>query len=178
MLRCETGRVSDGDGCDPGTVIRRARPTDADVVRALRLDALAGAPDAFGSTFERESAFADQVWVDRLQPDAHPTFLWEDGDVVRAMAVGVVDAADPSLAFLFAMWVEPSCRGRGVGKAIVEAVCDWARSEGARRIRLHVSPDNDAAERLYRRCGFELTGRSEPGARDGHVGLEMERALR
>lgn len=159
-------------------MVRRATPSDAQLVKSLRLAALAGAPDAFGSTFEREAAFADDVWIERLRPDAPPTFVWDDGDGLRAMAVGVIDGDDPLVAFLYAMWVEPSCRGSGVGAAIVDAVCEWAAGEGSAVVRLHVSPSNHTAERLYARCGFAFTGRHEAGARDGHVGLEMERVLR
>jgi GNAT superfamily N-acetyltransferase len=46
--------------------------------------------------------------------------------------------------------VEPSLRGRGLGRSLIERAA--ARCDGP--IKLHVEPDNPAA-RLYQRVGFE-----------------------
>ncbi|MFJ9548082.1 GNAT family N-acetyltransferase [Streptomyces erythrochromogenes] len=51
-----------------------------------------------------------------------------------------------------------SARGLGVGRALVEAVCDAARAAGARRMTLRVLGHNEPAQRLYRRCGFAVVG--------------------
>ena len=54
--------------------------------------------------------------------------------------------------------VDGSVRGRGIGRALVEAACDAARVEGARRISLRVLGHNAPARRLYERCGFRTEG--------------------
>ncbi|MFI6446518.1 GNAT family N-acetyltransferase [Kitasatospora sp. NPDC050543] len=54
--------------------------------------------------------------------------------------------------------VDSDVRGRGVGRALVEAACDAARGEGARRITLRVLGHNAPARRLYARCGFREEG--------------------
>ena len=57
------------------------------------------------------------------------------------------------------MWVAPEARRRGVGRALVDTVVEWA---GAREARLGVADGNAAAERLYEACGFELSGEVLP----------------
>jgi ribosomal protein S18 acetylase RimI-like enzyme len=41
-------------------------------------------------------------------------------------------------------------------------VAGWARERGAERLYLGVNAKNEAAIRLYRRCGFRPTGRQDP----------------
>jgi ribosomal protein S18 acetylase RimI-like enzyme len=51
--------------------------------------------------------------------------------------------------------VDESARGRGVGRALVEATLDRARAAGATHVDLTSRPDRTAANRLYRSMGFE-----------------------
>ena len=50
-------------------------------------------------------------------------------------------------------------RGRGVGGDLCEAVVEWARGMGAGAMELEVREGNVAGRALYRRLGFEETGR-------------------
>jgi ribosomal protein S18 acetylase RimI-like enzyme len=54
--------------------------------------------------------------------------------------------------------VDPGCEGRGVGRALMEALIDQARARGGRRMTLRVFGPNERARRLYERLGFELEG--------------------
>ncbi|MGK5558104.1 N-acetyltransferase family protein [Actinomadura kijaniata] len=54
--------------------------------------------------------------------------------------------------------VDPGERGRGIGRALMEAACDRAREQGARRITLRVLGGNDPARRLYESLGFNVEG--------------------
>jgi RimJ/RimL family protein N-acetyltransferase len=49
-------------------------------------------------------------------------------------------------------------RRRGIGRALMEAAEDWARTVGVRKIELHVFPHNEAAIALYERLGYEREG--------------------
>jgi ribosomal protein S18 acetylase RimI-like enzyme len=64
---------------------------------------------------------------------------------------------------LISMWVAPEARGTGVGDALIEATCQWAREAGAGELRLDVKEDNVQAIRLYIRHGFVDVGPSGEG---------------
>jgi len=50
--------------------------------------------------------------------------------------------------------VEPACRGRGIGVALIEAALALAHEQGARTVDLTSRPGREGANRLYRRLGF------------------------
>ena len=65
-------------------------------------------------------------------------------------------------ATLFGMYVVPGERGRGLGRELVVAVLETARTRpGVGVVQLTVSEGNDAALQLYRRAGFVAFG-TEP----------------
>jgi GNAT superfamily N-acetyltransferase len=51
--------------------------------------------------------------------------------------------------------VVPSHRGRGIGTALIEAAETQARARGLQQLGIGVGCDNPAAERLYRRLGYD-----------------------
>ena len=55
------------------------------------------------------------------------------------------------------MWILPEWRGRGGGRALIEALLD-AVPAGTHKVELEVFPDNEAAIALYRSLGFEEEG--------------------
>jgi ribosomal protein S18 acetylase RimI-like enzyme len=54
--------------------------------------------------------------------------------------------------------VDPVHQGHGVGRQLVEACAQQARSRGARKLTLRVLGNNDRARRLYEACGFQIEG--------------------
>ena len=52
------------------------------------------------------------------------------------------------------MGVLPAWRGRGLGRSLVSACLDKARSSGITRVELEVRVDNESAIGLYERIGF------------------------
>lgn len=125
-------------------------------LRTIRLRALADAPDAFGTTYDEAAGQPLDSWTAQLQEIA--TFLavvdGEDVGLVR----GACDDLQPDAAWLISMWVSPEVRGQGVGEALIDAVVEWARVSGARRVLLAVGDHNQPAIALYARKGFEPNG--------------------
>lgn len=56
--------------------------------------------------------------------------------------------------YLAELYVVPALRGRGIGRALLEAAIALAREEGADHMDLGTSEDDVAARKLYERCGF------------------------
>jgi ribosomal protein S18 acetylase RimI-like enzyme len=137
--------------------IDRLSPQDDQRSRSIRLQALQEAAESFGSTFDTEVNFTQENWQRRLERSDAVTFVAsEEGDDIGTV-VGVADPEHPGEAALVAMWVAPETRGRRVGEALVQAVIDWARSEGYKAVRLAVADHNASAQRLYDRTGFVPT---------------------
>ncbi len=62
--------------------------------------------------------------------------------------------------YVFNVVVDPACRRRGAGKAVMEAVSARLRAAGCTRWSLNVKVDNGSAIRLYERCGMRRVYRS------------------
>ena len=142
---------------DHGLEIRRADLNDVARVRELRLRALESDPDAFGETLDRALARPEADYAEWIGSPENAMFVAADVDgSLVGMTVGAPAPVDdrPRPAVLLAMWVAPEARGKGVGGALVQAVEDWARSEGYARIGLGVTTTNEPAIRLYERMGF------------------------
>jgi ribosomal protein S18 acetylase RimI-like enzyme len=152
-------------------------PAQWERVRAIRLRALADAPDAFATTHADAAARPPEHWRERLADDASRTFLASVAGEDVGLVVGSVYREAPGSAGLFGMWVVPEGRGRGIARALVATVVAWARAAGYRRLLLDVADENLPAVRLYERCGFRATGvtGSLPPPRE-HV-REHQRAL-
>lgn len=131
---------------------------DWPIWRELRLAALAGAPDAFGSRLADWQGEGDRSerWRARLEiPGSHNLVAMLDRSPV-GMASGV-PTDDRGVVELISMWVDPAARGRGVGDSLLAAVERWAEQVGADVLKLAVAEGNEAAAALYRRNGFHLT---------------------
>jgi len=155
--------------------VRQAVPGDEAALRAVRLRALRDAPTAFMSTIDRELDRTPEAWRRWMEPGV--TFLLEasDDDAEPAgLVAGVQDAAEPDVAYLLAMWVDPSMRGTGAAGALVTALVAWAAALPATAVRLHVVETNVAARRLYEQHGFRPTGERIVRARDNVAEIEMQ----
>lgn len=149
-----------------GFTIRPFRADEWPAYRAIRLRALADAPDAFGSTLAAEQALAPETWAARLARSAtsgidHALAAEANGELI-GLAWAKQDADDASIVNLFQMWVAPEARGQGVAGALLDEAVRWARERSARALQLGVTCTNAGAVRLYERAGFVEAGVREP----------------
>ncbi|MDP2710221.1 MAG: GNAT family N-acetyltransferase [Solirubrobacteraceae bacterium] len=75
--------------------------------------------------------------------------------------------------YLAELYVAPQRRGRGLGRALMNAAIELARSEGADTMDLGTSEDDVAARGLYESLGFS----NREGGPDGPLSLYYEREL-
>lgn len=147
--------------------IRRLDAGEVHQCRALRLAALADAPEMFEATYEEEAGQPEAFWRERAARGASSEDVATFVAVADARHVGTATgllADGAPTARLVAMWVEPAARGTGAGQALVAEVCRWAASRGATSIELEVRDHNRAARRLYERAGFGVAVTTDTGS--------------
>jgi predicted GNAT family acetyltransferase len=147
-------------------VPRRLTPDDWAVLRDVRLRALTDSPDAFGSTLEREQGFDEQEWRRRM---VSPVLVIEVGGYPVAMA-GTFP--NDGVLQVWGMWTDPSHRGRGDARALLDALVGPAIAEGD-AVALHVNTANPGARAFYESYGFVGTGELEPLRPDSDQQIEL-----
>jgi GNAT superfamily N-acetyltransferase len=123
----------------------------------VRLRSLADAPEAFTSSYKRESQFDEVTWRERAKT-CHWFVAECEGEAV-GIAGGVVGwSGDPTRRELVGMWVAPSHRGRGLARSLLDRVAEWAGDEGATTLVLGVRQGNHAARSAYLSMGLRMVG--------------------
>lgn len=161
----------------PSIRVRPGRQSDAMLLRAIRLEALADSPDAFGETYDECAAWSNDVWE-------HTAGKWNfylaevDGEVV-GMARGEAHHDEPDIRYLFAMYVSPAARGTGVATLLVDTVSAWAAAQGVDVLYLYVSVRAQRARAFYSKVGFVESGQCVSMDRDESLVCdEMRRDVR
>ena len=80
--------------------------------------------------------------------------------VVQALARDGAGDPIPGLAHVTMVAVDPSRWGRGLGAAVVTRAQAEARALGYTEAQLWTQQSNDRADRLYRRLGWTVSGRT------------------
>ena len=131
--------------------IRDARRADAGAIAVLLTQlGYASEPDAIEERLDRLRVVGDRVVVAEV-----------DGDVVGLAHLQVTPAIerDRPAGKLGALVVDETQRGRGIGRALVEAVEAEARRRGCGLLFLTTSERRDDAHAFYESVGLEQTGR-------------------
>ncbi len=153
----------------PAMHLHTVRPDDWESHRDVRLAMLQDAPDAFWFTYADEAVYDEADWRERIEG----AWLVQARDASGVLgSAGLGSHWEPeraTVATLFGMYVAPRARGRGVGEALVHAVLDEGRQRGKSEVVLEVTSNNPAAQALYERCGFVVTGATHPHPRRGEL---------
>ena len=145
--------------------VRRVTAEEWRDLRSLRLRALENDPLAFGSTLSRELAFDDNLWRERTTGGATSSTAaqWVATEGSGRMVGTVTIAEFEGAPHVFAMWVEPAFRSRGVGARLLDVGLSWVRvAFPGQAVHLSVNPKQTPAVRLYESRGFRATGAPTP----------------
>ena len=163
-----------------GIIIRRLAPDDAAAFKTLRMLALQESPAAFASSYEEEKDIPLSTFAERLayKSDQGRFGAVDGDDLVGVVALGREGMKKLShKAIIWGMYMTPACRGRGIGKALLQQAIALARAvPDIRQINLVVNASQLGAVRLYESVGFTVFGRErDAGMVDGalHDDLHM-----
>jgi len=135
-------------------MIRLARSTDAPALaRGMRAIVEEGdylATQSSTSPDELERRFRKAVEED------HALLIAVDDEEVAGCAGAGPTRVDG--VWSLGTWVLRAHRRRGLARAMIERILEPARERGVRKVELEVFTDNEAAQALYRACGFEVEG--------------------
>jgi aminoglycoside 6'-N-acetyltransferase I len=139
-------------------IARSIRPDDAVTWAALRAR-------LWRSASAEELAAEVRAFLEgRTMPTIAAVFLAED----EAAPLGFIELAVRSFSdgcesmpvpHVEGWYVEPFARGRGVGRALMQAAEDWARDRGFTELASDTEPWNERSIAAHARCGFRETDR-------------------
>jgi GNAT superfamily N-acetyltransferase len=131
--------------------VGKLAPADRDAWEALFRD--------YCTFYEEEhpQSMYDRAWAE-FQADTrmHALGAWLDGaDGARGTLVGIThflvhpSTTGPDVCYLEDLFTAPEQRGRGIARALIDAVAEWAAAQGCRRVYWHTQESNATARLLY-----------------------------
>jgi L-amino acid N-acyltransferase YncA len=133
--------------------VRELRHEDWPAVRAIYEQGIAGG----NATFETEAPTWED-W-DRSHLEGHRLVALQAGEVVGWAALAPVSGRCVYAGVTEdSVYVADSAQGRGVGRALLEALVERSEHDGIWTIEAGIFPENEASIELHRRCGFRVVG--------------------
>ena len=112
----------------------------------------------------RENSEAGYGWFlgTQIKEDDVAVFVAErSGAVVGYVYAGLEPQSWKELrdaaGFIHDVVVAPEAQRHGVASALVDAACEWFKTQGAPRVVLWSAEKNEVAQRLFARLGFRRT---------------------
>ena len=143
------------------------RATSADVARIAEIH-VAGWRVAYTGLID-ESALAERTvdkreteWAELFAGAAYPDHsvyvVEQAGEIAGFARIGPSDDADVERAAtmnVFALYLDPALRGKGLGRRLLNHVLELASAAGYSLATLYVLVENDAARRFYEKLGWQ-----------------------
>ncbi len=143
--------------------IRKAQEKDIERINELLYQVCMihhqGRPDLFRAGARK---YSEQQLIDILHDEKTPVFAAvDDNDTLMGYAFCIFKETkgDNILTDIKSLYIDDLCvdekfRGKGVGKALYQAVKKLARENGCYNLTLNVWSRNTSAHEFYLRCGF------------------------
>lgn len=140
--------------------VRLLCPDDLQTYKAVRLYALKHSALTFGSSYEDEKAYGDEVFAHRIRHEGgNAVYGAFDGDTLLGTAGVFVQErfTQKHRGTLWGVYVMPQARGLGLGSILVDHVIKYAEKHVV-VLDAKVVASNDYARQIYYDLGFEKYG--------------------
>ena len=159
---------------DHGVIIRDANDDDATSITGLYNALIPSTTVTWTETLETAEHRLD--WLRRQRDEGLPVLVAEvDGAVVGFTAYEYFRGRGQVARLQTNDGVEHPCRGshwgRGVGRSLIDALVERARSSGVHVLVAAIDGANEASIQFHERLGFEVVGRMP------QTGLKFDRWL-
>ena len=147
-----------GPRSEPKTpyILRSHQPGDMGWV-VHRHGALYSQEYGYDETFEALVAEIAAKFIQQFDPRRERCWIAEkDGEIVGSVFLVKKSPQAKSVAKLRLLYVEPSARGLGIGKRLVDECLRFARQAGYKKIVLWTQSELPAARHVYQEAGFRL----------------------
>ena len=138
--------------------VRRIRIGESELFKRMRLTSLQEAPYAFSSTYESALRRSPESWTGQADRSAQgsdrATFIAFSGDSPIGIAALYRDKDRMDVGEVLQVWVAPEYRSKGVALGLMDAIFQWAKENGFRKIVATITKGNTRALRFYQKCGF------------------------
>jgi ribosomal protein S18 acetylase RimI-like enzyme len=131
---------------------------DSNVIASWQSDTYSLNFPGFRYTENFDSAFRHDLRRASLDPN-HGLFVLDGGALCGFLWLVVCENSwtGERYGYVNNIYVEPSQRGAGLGKALMEQAETWFLSRRVKNVRLTVTASNEAACRLYQSCGYNIS---------------------
>ncbi|MCS3556269.1 MULTISPECIES: GNAT family N-acetyltransferase [Sphingobacterium] len=147
--------------------IRKATPADLPQIKilySLLFEQLANYEPDYLQPALQDEAFLQQVVA---AADNFVAFIYTIDGEAKGFAIAKLEESPPYNCFvplkcmyLMDIVVDQNMRGKGIGKALIDRIKQWAKEQEADYLELSVLAKNTLAEALYLREGFETFSKS------------------
>jgi [ribosomal protein S18]-alanine N-acetyltransferase len=143
------------DVVSSGPSLSIARMTEHDLLEVVEIEELSGISVWGWDAYHRELQSPEDVIMFVARTRATET-TQDQGQAIAGFIVSRLVAGELHINNVA---VRPEFHRRGIAAQLLTAVLREGRRNGARLAFLEVRAGNAAAQGLYRRCGFQVTGR-------------------
>ncbi len=135
-------------------VIREIKKTDnEDIARVIRNVLVALGVPKVGTAYADTAL--DHMFENYDVPRAAYFLVEQDGEVLGCAGVAQLENYDGNCCELQKMYVLDEARGKGIGGQLMEVCLSKAKAFGFEQVYLETMPYMKAAQKLYKRSGFE-----------------------